>query len=245
MPGKIDRAALFVLLLALGFVLFWAAVGRWPVALALTCALGLSTHACCRAWRARCGANRAYNRARARDARALIDGWAVRPDADAAEAHVRARFASSPPFAFRLLARHGAAPPLNANDLLSLWREHAGDERLVAASTGPIDREAQALAATLSSPAVRLLDADALADALAGSGLELPEAPPARRRLRLPRLAPSRKKAPYCLIYALFMLAAYWLLGAPVYLLAALFLIALAVLGLKKPGATPTELFPG
>ncbi len=241
MQRRIDLVAAYVFILTLGFLLFDAATGSRSLALVLTLALGFMVRICYRAWRSRFGSAREGKRTRMRAASALVTAWAIKPDAAMAEACVRQRYPKDEPFDFMLVSHHHSCA-FGADELINAWREHIGQARLVIAVTAPVEAAAQAQALRLKEPQIRLLDAKMLEDALVRGDAELPEAGKARRAPRLHHLAPNRKKAPLCLMYALFMLGAFWALGSPVYLVAALLLLMLAALGFHRP-KPPEQLF--
>jgi hypothetical protein len=118
--------------------------------------------------------------------------------------------------------------------VLALWRGAAG-ETVEIATTGPVSDGAWAVAAELTSPQVRLLDAKALSARYEKSGKPL-DAPTAKKRKIVSPFIP-RKRAKHCAIYGCAMLGVYILTGIWTYLIAAVVLLGLMSLALRRRGA--------
>lgn len=220
----IDAAMLGLAAYAAAFLYFlWATGSAWAGALlaAVPCALAVWAYR-------RVSAHRIGRRERARRAQAAVEQLALLPEGEARE-----RATEYAGFAGVLLQRHPKGAPLDANEVLALWRATSG-ETLDIATTGSASDAAHALAESLLAPKVRLYDGRALAEQFAKSSLPLPEPPVVKRRfsLRVPR-----KRARYCAGYGLAMLGMYVVTGLWAYLAASLVLLALTMLALKRPVA--------
>ncbi len=222
----IDGVALGLIVYAAGFLYFFHMTGEpWVGALL---AAPLSALA---AWGyGRFIQRRAGRRERIKRARAAVEHLAFLPEAEA-RGQVE-RFAG---FAGVLLQRHAKGRPLDADEVLSLWRNATGDA-LEIATTGPISDAAWTVAEELTAPKVRLLDAKALSERFEKSDLPL-DAPPAKKKrisLRVPR-----KRAKHCAIYACAMLGIYLVTGLWTYLAASITLLALTSLALRRRAPSP------
>ena len=172
----------------------------------------------------RWSARRADRRERARRARAMVDGLVfLREDEARAQTERYAEFTGT------LLLRHPKGRALDADEVLALWRSASG-EALEIATTGPVSDDAWMAAESLATPSVHLLDARALTARFEKH--DLPEAPKAKRRW--PRLSLPVKRAKHCAIYGCAMLGAYLITGLWTYLVAALILLALTILALRR-----------
>ena len=135
--------------------------------------------------------------------------------------------------------------------LFDAWRAHRGEDKLAVCATCPADADCRALAATLKSPRVALVDAGMLRQLIAErpEGFDCGEAASAPRRAKLlPRLRRAwallvnRRNAPRGLLFAAAMFAMYALGGSLAYLIAAMALLFLALASLRRP-ARPARLF--
>lgn len=173
---------------------------------------------------------RAERRERARRAKTLVERLVFLPEDEA-----RAQVEKYAAFAGTLLQRHPKGEPLGLDELISFWRGANGDT-LEIATTGPVSDAVWPVAESLTGPKVKLLDAKALSDRYAKSGLPLDE-PPAKKRnlsLRVPR-----KRAKHCAIYGCAMLGVYLVTGLWAYLAASIILLALMSLALRRPAPSP------
>ncbi len=216
----IDAFALGALSYAMAFGYFFRFMGIfWAAAILAIVPSALIVWGFIR-WSAR----RADRRERARRARAMVDGLAfLREDEAKAQAERYAEFHGT------LLLRHPKGRALDADEVLAVWR-NSGGESLEIATTGPVSDGAWAAAAALSGPNVHLLDARALTARFEKH--DLPEAPKTKRRW--PRLSIPVKRAKHCAIYGCAMLGIYLVTGLWTYLAAALILLALTILALRR-----------
>jgi len=226
MARWIDGAALGLVAYAAAFLYFFHMTGAaWAGAVLAAPPSALAAWAYGR-WTGR----RMDRRERARRARLTVDNLVFLPEAEArAQAERHAGFAGA------LLQRHPKGQPLGADEVLSLWRG-AGGEVLEIATTGPVSDGAWAVAEELTSPKVRLMDAKALAQRFEKSPLPL-DAPPARKR-RITLNVP-RKRAKHCAVYGCAMLGVYLLTGLWTYLAAAVILLGLMSLALRRRAPSP------
>jgi hypothetical protein len=173
---------------------------------------------------------RAERRERARRAKSAVEQLVFLPEDEAREQV--ARYAA---FSGRLLQRHPKGDPLGVDELMGLWRDAKG-ETLGIAITGPVSDAVWPVAESLTAPKVKILDANALSERFAKSGLPLPEPPVKKRRisLRVPR-----KRAKHCAIYGCAMLGVYIFTGLWAYLAASIILLALMSLALRRPAPSP------
>ena len=120
---------------------------------------------------------------------------------------------------------------VGVDEVFSLWQAHRGVSSIALAASCPFTPEARACAASLTEPAVALVDKKAIMRVIRKTGLYVQEVPrePLGRRLRgmLHRVR-TRRVHPRALLGALSLLAAYRLLRNPAYLAAALFTVVLA-----------------
>jgi hypothetical protein len=220
MARRIDATALGALSYALVFGYFLHFTGSpWVAAVLAAAPASLVVWGFIR-WSAR----RAERLERARRARAMVEGLAFLRE-DEARAQVE-RYAD---FHGTLLLRHPQGRALDADEVLALWR-NGGGELLEVATTGPVSDGAWAAAAALTGPNVQLLDARALAARFEKH--DLPEVPRAKRRW--PQLSIPVKRAKHCAVYGCAMLGAYLVTGLWTYLVAALILLALTILALRR-----------
>jgi hypothetical protein len=226
MAQWIDGAALGLVAYAASFLYFLYATGQaWAAALM---AAPLSALA---AWAyARHASRIAGRRERAKRARAAVERLALLPEAEARA--MAERYAN---LTGALLQRHPKGRPLDADEVLSLWRGASGEMAEIA-TTGPVSDGAWAAAAELTSPKVQILDAKALAARFEKSKLPL-DAPPAKKR-KISVFIP-RKRAKHCAIYGCAMLGVYILTGLWTYLAAAVILLGLMSLALRRRAASP------
>ncbi|MEG1605003.1 MAG: hypothetical protein RR452_03305 [Clostridia bacterium] len=237
MSRRIDRIVTLICACVVALWLFLNATGHLPASLFLTCLWGaLAAWALDAYDRSKPGVKRREQAKRLRAAKALVLNWAMTPSEMDARAHIVARYPECARCHFALLARHPSAPPLDASELLAIWRAHSGAPALLLAATGPVAPAAAQVASALTAPRVRLLDGAALSHVLAQSGLPIAEAPLKRTR---PRFFLGRKRAPLMLLYALFMFVLYWLIGQILYLVLGLLLLAACAVALH--GARPPD----
>jgi len=130
---------------------------------------------------------------------------------------------------------------LSADDILSIWRKHAADEKIVIAATANFSDRVRQSAAALKRPTVCLLGKDQLAALQALHG-KLPEnTPPAPKKARF-SITTDRKKAPRQLAIGLGLFLSYWINGKWLYLAVSIALFFLAALGFHQKAA-PKRLF--
>lgn len=222
----IDGVALGLTLYAAAFIYFFVMTGSiWVGAFLAASPASLAM------WAYRHFAKRRCDRRElARKARAMVERLVFLPE-DAARTQA-ARYAA---FSGTLLLRHPKGKPLDADEVLSLWRNAEGDA-LEIATSGRIADEARSVAEELPKPKVLLLDSRALAERYVKSGLPIDDTPAARRKisLRIPR-----KRAKHCAIYGCAMLGVFLLTGSWAYLLTALILLALTILAFRRPAPAP------
>lgn len=226
MARWIDGAALGLIAYAAAFLYFFYATGRaWAAAILAAPLSALAAWAYARRARRVAG-----HRERAKRARAAVERLALMPEAEA-----RAMAGSYANLSGALLQRHPKGRPLDADEVLALWRGASG-ETLEIATTGPVSDGAWAAEAELTSPTVRILDAKALAARFEKSKLPL-DAPPAKKR-KITVFIP-RKRAKHCAIYGCAMLGVYILTGLWTYLAAAVILLGLMSLALRRRAPSP------
>ncbi len=133
--------------------------------------------------------------------------------------------------------------------LFDAWRAHRGEAQLAVCATCSAGADDRALAASLKSPRVALVDANLLRQLIAEhpEGFDCDSAAPAspRLRFRLRRAAAllvNRKNAPRGLLFACVLLALYALNGSLTYLIAAMALLFLALVALHR-APRPAKLF--
>lgn len=149
-------------------------------------------------------------------------------------------------FHVRLLQAH-PSERLTPGSVFNLWKENRGADHLVICATCPADAACKAVAASLKSPKIALVDSDALARLIA----EHPEAlasardsgtPAALKMRKFGVLLFNRRSAPKNLLLAGVMAVMYYLSANPVYLLGAAALLTVALLSLRR-SAAPEKLF--
>lgn len=134
--------------------------------------------------------------------------------------------------------------------LFDAWRAHRGEAQLIVCATCPADAEARELAGTLRAPRVALVDAELIRRLVSEhpQGFDCADSPAPPRRKLLPRLRRmasllvDRRNAPRGLLFAAAMLAMYALGGGLPYLIAAMALLFLALVALRRP-PRPAKLF--
>lgn len=216
----IDAFALGALSYAVAFGYFFHFIGNAWMAAVLAC-----VPASLLVWGfIRWSNRRAERLERARRARAMVEGLAYLRENEA-----KAQMEKYAEFRGMLLLRHPQGRALDADEVLALWR-NSGGESLEIATTGPVSDGAWAAAAALSGPKVHILDARALAARFEKH--DLPDMPRAKRRW--PRLSIPAKRAKQCALYGCAMLGAYLVTGLWTYLAAALTLLALTILALRR-----------
>ena len=218
----LDGVALGLIAYAAAFLYFFQSTGS-SIAAAIFSALpaALTIWAYGR-WTSAKGSRREH----ARRARMMVDNLALLPETEAREQ--AEKYAA---FSGRLLQRHPKGRPLDADEVLTLWRGGEG-ETIEIATTGRIEDGAWSAAEGLTAPRVVLLDAAALALRFEKVGLPLPEPPRVKRKFRL---RVPRKRAKHCAIYGCAMLGVYLMTGLWTYLAASLILLALMSLALRRP----------
>jgi hypothetical protein len=128
-----------------------------------------------------------------------------------------------------LLLRHPKGLPLDANELMALWRRSDGDAMRII-TTGLISDQAYALAESLSNPSVGLYDAQAIEKRFEKSQLPPGEPPPKKRlSLRIPA-----KRVKHCAFYGTAMLGLYIATGLWAYLAGSIILLALTLPALRR-----------
>lgn len=136
---------------------------------------------------------------------------------------------------------------LSQERIFDAWRSHRGLEKLVICTTGKCPSESRALASSLKSPRIAVVDAELLGRLFA----EHPEDvfPAAcekhRRRLRMQhvlQLVLNRRNAPRCMLFSFSMLVMYVFSGSFYYLLFSLALLLVVCIQLRH-AARPAKLF--
>ena len=254
MGKKIDAlvAVLLGTLAAYGF--FLAATGRPYLALALAGVCMLALRRVMRTCsRAAARLRQSGARARRRCAKHRVEGWLLAREEDACSdiVHLLAQAYPAEISAVngKLIRRDTGAlvplvflprrAPILADDVLSVWKAHRGAESAILVSTAPLGSGMRI--PPLSGPRVAVVGCELL-EKLAAKHLPViaPTRAPSERESRvrgLLRRYTDRKKAPRYMLYGALMLAIYLLLGTRAYLAAALFLLLLAGLGLRRAGA--------
>ena len=136
---------------------------------------------------------------------------------------------------------------LSEDRVFELWRAHRGEAQLAICATCRADDPCRALASSLRSPRVALVDASALEQLICEhpEGLVAPREKAVRAKLQLRRavqLLVNRKNAPRNLLLAASMLGLYLFSGNIVYLICAIALILLALISLRH-APRPSKLF--
>jgi len=222
----LDGAVLGLIAYAAAFLYFYHLTGSGAAAALLAAPLGALA-----AWGyGRRAGKKGARRERARRARAMVDGLALLPESEARD--LALKYAG---FTGLLVQRHPKGRPLDADDVLALWRGRGG-EVLEIATTGRIEDGAWAAVEGLAAPRIALTDTAALARRFEESALPLPEPPRTRRRFRL---RVPRKRAKHCALYGCAMLGVYLMTGLYTYLAASLTLLALTMLALRRPSPLP------
>ncbi len=134
--------------------------------------------------------------------------------------------------------------------LFEAWRLHRGEAQLAICATCACDADARALASSLKSPKVALVDAGLLRQLIAEypQGFDCGEAQSPRRRRIAPALRRAgsllcnRRNAPRGLLFAAAMLLMYALGGGIAYLIAAMVLLFLALVSFHR-APRPAKLF--
>lgn len=268
-PGRrLDQVMLWALLLGGGYLFFAGSTGSVPAALALSAAwlalLLLVKKSFVELRLNRYEPNRA---SRLRAAQARVNRWMMGDPWEALNesAQLLCGFyrleppdGQSPvtshekgqPVRFDLLQEHPSGQMLDATRLLNLWKAQPHDrpETLVVMTTGKVHPDARSFAQELKLPQVRLFDGAQLSALLIKSGhrLDVSEsegaskrATSARWRTLYPHLVNRAKSRRYAL-YALMLMALFWVLGSPAYLICALACLALCILGFKQPNRPAT-----
>lgn len=127
------------------------------------------------------------------------------------------------------------------------WKEKRDFDRLVICATCTADTECRALAASLKSPRVALIDSAALSRLIAehpeGLMPERIQSRPAQMKMRkYGAWMLNRRDVPKNLLLSVAMTTIYLLSGNPAYLLGAIFLLTVVLLSLRRPSA-PAKLF--
>ena|GEM_PF-4645678 len=237
MIRRIDRIVLWMLILCALFVGFMAASGdRIPVA------AGASALSCLLLRRLWEGVRRRFGgrsrRARRQYARLLLNQWLLLPPEEMRDKLrallVRRLPGYSPDESLICLPFAPTSRALDADLMLSQWRAHRGEARIVLAALCPADPSARQWAEKLSRPTLRVVDGAALEDMLIREHRAVPAgeegarksalSPAAFRRL-LGRVHPLKAS-----LYALLALGLYLFSGRLIYLSAFALLFTMAAL---------------
>lgn len=136
---------------------------------------------------------------------------------------------------------------LSEERVFEIWRAHRGEMQLAICATCMADDPCRALASSLRSPRIALVDASALEQLICEhpEGLIEPREKAVRARLHIRRAAQllvNRKNAPRNLLLAASMLLLYLFSGSAVYLICAIGLLLLALISLRH-APRPSKLF--
>ncbi len=180
-----------------------------------------------------------FRQERIRRAQALLNEWALMSDpsrvlqALGCLLPTLTQSESNPPL---LIQRLPCARALDANELMSIWRNHIGDTQLTIIVTGPADATAKATASRLKTPEIRLIDSSDLTQALSRLSLEPHDLPKEKKRF------PSLQTILYRLIesihpvraglYGMLFVLLYIITHSWMYLVAAFLLISLTAISL-------------
>lgn len=147
-------------------------------------------------------------------------------------------------YPLEIIQQHPALK-LSESAIFQAWRKHMGKDRLVICATCRTDPGIRAFASGLTAPKIALIDSDMLSQMIAEypDGMPTERAPKAKMRLRhAVNLLINRKNAPKNLLFSATMLAMYLLSGNYYYLSAAILLLALVFLSLRRK-MRPNKLF--
>lgn len=136
---------------------------------------------------------------------------------------------------------------LSAERIFEIWKRHRGEEHLVLCATCKCSTENRILCKTLKQPQLAVLDADTLSQLIAEypEGILVKEEPHKVRKIRVKRIAAlmiHRKNAPRCIVFSFSMLLLYLMSANISYLIAALFLMFVALASLHR-ASRPAKLF--
>ena len=136
---------------------------------------------------------------------------------------------------------------LSAERIFEIWKKHRDEERLVLCATCSCSAENRMLCKSLKQPQLALLDAEALSQLIAEhpEDVFVQEDAPGRRKLRFAHIAAlllRRKNAPRCLVFSISMLLLYLMSANFFYLIAAMFLLFVALASLRRV-SRPAKLF--
>lgn len=136
---------------------------------------------------------------------------------------------------------------LSTEIIFEIWKKHQGEERLVLCATCNCSTENRILCKSLKQPQLALLDAEAISQLIAEhpENVFVQEDAPRRRKMQFSRIAAliiRRKNAPRCLMFSLPMLLLYLMSANIFYLIAAMFLLFVALASLRRV-SRPAKLF--
>lgn len=180
-----------------------------------------------------------FRQERVRRAQALLNEWALMSDPDQVlQALGRllptlTQTESDPPL---LIQRLPCAHAMDANELMSIWRNHIGKRQIKIIVTGPADATAKTTASRLKTPEIRLIDSSDLTQALSRLSLEPHDLPKEKKRFpslqtilcRLTeRIHPVRAGLYGVLFVLLYIITHSWMYFAAAFLLISLTAISL------------------
>lgn len=264
MGKRIDCVIGWTLLFTAGFATFLYAWRNIYVALACALAfLFLGRVVSARLRGALCG-RRSHKRHRQDQAERQVRSWLYMPEDAALDEIAGAVLAANKIHAqkldstsyrkkdggeirFALIQSHPDGSRTDANQILMHWKANRRAATLVLANTGFFDEKARQYAGRLNAPCISLYDGQALIDAVLRSGIEWPardadggpsqeEKKTSRWQAAFARLrAINRRSAWRSALYGGLLMALYFLIGTPTYLILSLVLLALAAMGIHRP----------
>ena len=144
-----------------------------------------------------------------------------------------------------LINRHPSGGPVTVDDVTAEWKRRRGGERALIVSFPKADERARALARSLSTPRVRLIDGPQLLGLIARHPPAHSPSPRAVKKIgrwKAALRAAGRAKAGRCIASGGLMCLVYFITGMLTYLVAGALLLMIAGMSLYR-GRTPTALF--